>query len=95
MVFHATSSSNVYYAGTKIDASVIATPIYCSKANEACEFTKGFPFIWPLALIDLPLSVLADTIYFPFQYDPPSLTNRSRRDPVSGEPATGRPELQR
>ena len=69
MAANVSSSSNVYYVGTKIDASIIATPLYCSKANEACEFTKGFPLRWPLALIDLPLSLIADTIYFPFQYD--------------------------
>ena len=68
LISNAMSSSNTYYSGTKLDISIIAAPVDCSNSGDVCEFTKGFPFIWPLALIDLPLCIAADTLYFPFQY---------------------------
>ena len=67
LIFNATSSSNVYYSGTKVDAKIIASPFYCLETNDICGLVKNWPVIWPLAIIDLPLCAVVDTIYFPFQ----------------------------
>jgi uncharacterized protein YceK len=57
-----------YYMGTKVDASILAQPFHCSKETDVCEAVKTWPYLWPLALVDLPLSMVLDTMCFPFEY---------------------------
>lgn len=57
-----------YYVGTKFDAELIMIPFNCDKKTDACVLGLLWPVLGPLALIDLPFSMVADTVYLPFQY---------------------------
>jgi len=48
-----------YYSGTKLDGSLILAPFLCKETN--CEVILVWPIFGTVALIDLPLSLLADT----------------------------------
>ena len=60
--------SSEYYVGTKFDAMLISIPFNCDKKTDACVLGLLWPVFGPLALIDLPFSMVADTVYLPFQY---------------------------
>ena len=65
---HPESTAQEYYAGTKFDATIISIPFSCDKKTDGCVLIMLWPFFAPLALIDLPFSVIADTAYLPYQY---------------------------
>jgi uncharacterized protein YceK len=48
-----------YYAGVKIDTQLILFPFICENAN--CQAALLWPIFGSLALLDLPLSLVADT----------------------------------
>ena len=76
-----------YYAGTKFDTEIITIPFGCNKETDGCILVLIWPILGPFALIDLPLSIIADTILLPSQYfKNKSLTNHSRGDAVPARP---------
>jgi len=54
----------IVFSGTKRDVSLLLVPFNCS--GEECMAALYYPFILPLALIDLPLSFIADSLLLPY-----------------------------
>lgn len=54
----------IVFSGSRRDLSLLLIPFKCS--GEACMGALYYPFILPLAVIDLPLSFLADSLLLPY-----------------------------
>ncbi len=54
----------IVFSGSRRDLSLLLVPFNCS--GEACMGALYYPFILPLALIDLPLSFIADSLLLPY-----------------------------
>lgn len=64
--------SSRMYCGTRVDAMMIAAATH--------ESTGVLKVFWPIAIVDMPLSIVADTLLLPYTAFKGSLTENSEAE---------------